>query len=348
MSENRFILQEIGSFRKPDYLSNNFHKIFGTQEYFEKASKASLETLALFKKAGINNFGVGGEMFRWEMYEHFANSVENINFYGLVRSFDNRYYRKGSVTGEISRKSSLHKDEVEFLLKNTKQELKIPITGPYTMMDWSFNETYPGRRELANAFSQIIREEIKEIRSLWVKYRGDQKLQIQIDEPAATTHPSEMDIVVESVNRSFEGIGGLETSIHVCYSIDYGYLFNVIPDLKVEGYNLEFANRDSMAPGEGVDKRPGYADVKRFKEANDAVAKKRFLGLGVTDVHIDEIESEELITDRINTARKILDDDRILRINPDCGLRTRSIQVGYQKLLNMSEAVSKIEGNRND
>ncbi len=345
MNGNDLILQEIGSFRKPEYLSTKFHKIIGTGEFKEKASRATLETLNMFKDSGLENFGVGGEMFRWEMYEHLAYHIGNIEFKGMVRSFDNRYYKKGSVTGSLEAKDSAHREELEFLLDNFKGKLKVPITGPYTMMDWSFNEHYADRMELANAFADIIREEILNLRKIWRKHRGDEVLEIQIDEPATTTHPSEMDIVTESVNRSINGVEGIESSIHVCYSSDYGYLFDRLGDLRVDGYNLEFANRDTLLNGIGSDRRPGFTDVRRFREANDTVSKKRFLGLGVTDIHIDHVESVELITDRINFSLKQFDRPDLIRINPDCGLRTRSIETGFEKLKNMSDAVSLVRKN---
>ncbi len=342
MSQKNLILQEIGSFRKPEYLSSRFHKIIGTPEFNEKASKATVEIMDLFERAGLENRGVGGEMFRWEMYEHLAYNIKGIEFKGMVRSFDNRYYRKGSVTKQISTLQSAHEKELSFLLQNFQGKLKVPITGPYTMMDWSFNEHYRDRRELANAFADIIRDEIILLQSIWKKHRGNEVLEVQIDEPATTTHPSEMDIVTESVNRSIQGISGIESSIHVCYSSDYGYLFDQLPDLKVDGYNLEFANRDLLERGKDAASRPGFLDVGRFRDANEHVNEKRFLGLGVTDIHIDTVESVDLIKDRIDFSLKQFERPDLIRINPDCGLRTRSQDVGFQKLKNMADAVHSI------
>ncbi|MCL4340827.1 MAG: methionine synthase [Candidatus Thermoplasmatota archaeon] len=342
MAAKELILQEIGSFRKPEYLSKNFHQIEGSQEFIRLAERATTETLEVFRKAGLENLGVGGEMFRWEMYEALAENIGNLEFYGMVRSFDNRYYRKGSVTGPVERKRPFHKDELHYLLNTTHDTLKLPITGPYTMMDWSFNEYYKDRRELANAYADAINTEIRELKSLWDKYRPGEKFEVQIDEPAATTHPSEMDIVVESVNRSIEGISGIEPSIHVCYSIDYAYLYNTMPDLKVDGLNLEFANRDLLTTGRGSDMRPGFSDLRKFREINDTLSRKKFIGVGVTDVHIDTIESPELIRDRVLTAIDLVGEPSLIRVNPDCGLRTRSREVGYQKLKNMSDAVIEV------
>ncbi|MGC8645586.1 MAG: methionine synthase [Thermoplasmata archaeon] len=325
--------QEIGSFRKPHYLSSRF-KSLQEEEFLELAEKATIETIDLFEKAGLMNIGVGGEMFRWEMYEHPVTRMGGITIYGPVRSFDNRYYNKGSVTGEIERLRPFHMEEVRLLRKLGKKNVKIPITGPYTLMDWSFNDYYKSREDLALAFAKAVNEEIRELKSFW----GEEVLQIQIDEPAATTHPSEMEVVVNAVNEAVKGISGVETHLHVCYSSDYGLLFSVIPDLNVSVYNLEFANRDDFSlQGE----REGYGDVKRFSEVASSVTRKVSLGLGVTDVHVNEVETPELIEKRILFAMRYLEPER-LRLNPDCGLRTRSREVGYEKLRSMVAARESI------
>ncbi|MEM0128449.1 MAG: methionine synthase [Thermoplasmatales archaeon] len=318
--------QEIGSFRKPHYLAAHF-KSLNESEFLKTAERATIETIDLFENAGLENIGVGGEMFRWEMYEHPISRIGGITIYGPVRSFDNRYYNKGSVVNELSRLRPFHVEEVKLLKKIGKKNVKVPITGPYTLMDWSFNDYYNSREELALAFSKILNEEIRELKALW----GEDVLQIQIDEPAATTHPSEMDLVLESVNEAVKGVNGIETHIHVCYSSDYGLLFKLIPDLNVSVFNLEFANRDTISlSGERV----GYADVKRFSEAAASSSRKIILGVGVTDVHINMVEQPDLIESRIKFALKHIDPDRI-RLNPDCGLRTRSREIGFQKLKNM-------------
>ncbi len=327
------ITQEIGSFRKPTYLSSKFRSFKG-DEFQKVAKRATLETLDLFEKSGLMNVGVGGEMYRWEMYEHPITRMDGIKIFGPVRSFDNRYYNKGSVYDAIKRREPFHTEEIHLFNELGKKNIKIPITGPYTLMDWSFNDHYRNRRDLAMAFGEIMNQEIRELKAAW----GDETLQIQIDEPAATTRPEEMDIVLDSVNESVKGINGIETHLHVCYSTDYGLLFNIIPSLNISVYNLEFANRDPVSLG---DYRKGYEDVKRFKDVSETMTRKISLGLGVTDIHRDFIEPPQLIKERIEYALKLLEPDR-LRLNPDCGLRTRSREVGYQKLKNMVDARNEV------
>jgi 5-methyltetrahydropteroyltriglutamate--homocysteine methyltransferase len=325
------ITQEIGSFRKPEYLSNVFRKA-SKKELDPLKLKAMTETVKLFEKAGLDNIGIGGEMYRWEMYEHLAAGISGIEFYGMVRSFDNRYFRKGSVVNRLKKKENVHIEELKAVMSVTDRSIKVPITGPYTMMDWSFNDFYGSREELANEYAAIINDEIREIRNFWYSKR-DTTLEIQIDEPALTTHPEEMDIGVNSLNRSMEGIKGCEFSLHVCYSTDYNILYRRIGDMGFHGYNLEFANRIVYdRPGGKVVYDP-YKTVKDFVDYSGGT----FLGLGVTDVHIDDVESMEVIHQRINTALKFIDPEK-LRINPDCGLRTRSREIGYSKLKNMVDA----------
>ena len=327
------VTQEIGSFRKPTYLSSKFRS-YKEEEFIEVAKRATLETLDLFEKGGLMNVGVGGEMFRWEMYEHPISRMEGVEIFGPVRSFDNRYYNKGSVYSDIVRKKPFHMEEVHLFKELKKNNIKIPVTGPYTLMDWSFNDHYKSREELAMAFGKIMNEEIRDLKSAW----GEGTLQIQIDEPAATTHPEEMKIVLDSVNESVKGIEGIETHLHVCYSTDYGLLFDIAPSLNVSVYNLEFANRDPISQ-EG--ERKGYEDVRRFKETADTMTRKISLGLGVTDIHRDYLEPIPLIRERIEYALKYIEPER-LRINPDCGLRTRSREVGFEKLRNMSLARDEV------
>ena len=336
MKNDVLVTQEIGSFRKPQYLSSVFRKA-SDAELTKLKERATLETLDLFNKAGLDNIGVAGEMYRWEMYEHVAASLQGIEFFGPVRSFDNRYYRKGSVVSAIKRKGSFHDDELIFIMKNATRKIKLPITGPYTMADWSFNEHYKDKRELALAFADILREEIRHLKEIWSKSMSG-TFEVQIDEPAATTHPSEMDLVVESVNRSIEGIHGCEFSIHVCYSTDYRMLFEKGAELKLQGYNLEFANRDTNELGTSSDHRKAFSELRDFWDIDNT----KFIGIGVTDVHVDYIEPVQLIEDRIRYAIDAIQEPGMIRVNPDCGLRTRSREIGYAKLKNMVDAVSQI------
>ncbi len=148
---------------------------------------------------------------------------------------------------------------------------------------------------------------------------------IQIDEPAAGTHPDEADLVAEGFNAATEGLDAT-FSMHICFS-DYRSLFPALLEAKrCQQWAWEFANRDT-------EERDGYEILRMFAEYGDT----REIGLGVVDVHRPEVESAERVADRIRRAAKILGDPSRIWVNPDCGLRTRTLEVSWQKLRSVVE-----------
>ncbi|MCI4351397.1 MAG: hypothetical protein L3K15_07790 [Thermoplasmata archaeon] len=286
--------------------------------------------LRFFETAGLDRV-YDGEARRIEMYEHPIRQMKGFQFLGHVRSFDNKYYLKAAATGEVKLEQPYHLDEFDFVKAHAVKEPKLPITGPYTLADWSYNEYYLGRekgwknravrrRAQREFVVEIARRAIRPTLQALIE-RGCRV--IQIDEPAAGTHPDEADLVAEGFNAATDGLDA-EFSMHICFS-DYRSLFPALLEAKrCRQWAWEFANRD----GDG---RDGYEVLKMFQEYGDT----REIGLGVLDVHRDEVERPELVRDRIERAAKILGDPARIWVNPDCGLRTRTLSIAYQKLENM-------------
>lgn len=320
-----FRTQEIGSIKKPDWFVRFLKNPKISKEAREKArDDLAYMNIRMFEDVGLD-YVYDGEARRVEMYEYAARRMQGFEFAGKIRSWDNKYYRKARCTDKVAYLGPYHLDELQFVKKNSKAEIKIPITGPYTIMDWSFNEHYRNREEfLFDVANKIIRPLLKDLKAAGANI-------IQIDEPALTTHPKEMKTFVEAFNESVKGIG-CEISVHICYSGDnYRSLFPNILDLKADQFALEFANRDTLSLGVSDAKRVGYDALKLFRKYGD----KRIIGLGVLDVHVDRIEEPELIRDRILYAAKTIDDPNKIYVNPDCGLRTRSRDIAFNKLRNM-------------
>ncbi len=284
---------------------------------------AALFNIRYLEKAGLN-YVYDGEARRIEMYECPVRYIEGIDILDWVRSFDNRYYRKGVCVSHPKLKKPYHVEEFEFVKKHAKKSAKIPFTGPYTLADWSFNEyyyhpdffdikesKYKAKEEFVMDLAKdIIRPNIIALVNAGAKW-------IQIDEPAATTHPEEVSLFVKAINEVVTGID-CKFSIHICYS-DYSRLYPHILDMKVDHYAFEYANSGN------------YDDIlSLFKEYGD----RREIGLGVLDVHRDSIESPELVKKRLIHAYKFLE-GYVLYANPDCGLRTRSLEITFEKLKNL-------------
>ena len=100
--------------------------------------------MSLFEKLELDRV-YSGEQWRVEMYEHLVRNIEGFKLLGSVHSFDYKYFTKGAVVGVPSYKHPIHIDEFKFVKNHTNREIKIPITGPYTIVDWSFNEFYENR-----------------------------------------------------------------------------------------------------------------------------------------------------------------------------------------------------------
>jgi 5-methyltetrahydropteroyltriglutamate--homocysteine methyltransferase len=295
---------------------------------------ASIFAIRYLESAGLD-YVYDGEENRIEMYEHPVRNSDGFEFYGNVRSFDNRYYRKAACVAKVGFRQAYHLNEFRLVRQYAKRPIKVPVTGPYTIADWSFNEYYQERRKkdfkdlqklkfeakrdfVTDVAKQIISPNLTALVSAGAEW-------IQLDEPALTTKPEEVPFFVEAFNECTKGIG-CKLSLHVCFS-DYRLLYPHILELKnCSQLALEFANRDDNGRG-------AYDQLKLLNEYSDT----REIGLGVADVHVDQVETPELIMDRIEYAAKVLGDPRRIYVNPDCGLRTRSWGVAYAKLSSIAK-----------
>ena len=298
---------------------------------------------SLLEQAGLDVV-YDGEQRRSEMYDHVIQNARGWQSRGTVRSFDNKYYSKAAVLDRPSIDRAYDVEEYRFVAAHTDRRVKAPFTGPYTMVDWSYDEYYghrgalgataeeradARRRFLLDVAERVIRPNAAAVVGAGCEW-------IQIDEPALTTRPEEVPLGVEAYNESIEGIDAT-VSLHVCFS-DYSLLFPHVLELEnCLELQLEFANRDSRELGTDGAGRPGYAPLRLFKEHGGPS-----VGLGVLDIHSDFVEPAELVRDRVIYAAELLGPERVL-VNPDCGLRTRSWDVAYQKLVNMVEGTRLAE-----
>jgi 5-methyltetrahydropteroyltriglutamate--homocysteine methyltransferase len=368
-----FLTQEIGSLAKPAWRVKGYRgeplseseiaeaiswgqklgiegveelvKILRRKERTQADKRALLEwsakfVIRFFETAGLD-IVFDGEQWRSEMYEHVIRNAEGFRFLGYVKSFDYRYFNKAACMSKPKYVKSFYVEEFIFTRKNTSREVKVPFTGPYTLVDWTFNEYYEkklggkikdfrqrkmeARKEfLFDLIKEVIRPEIDRLVEAGARW-------IQMDEPAATTNPSaeEMNLFVEAFNETVKGFN-CTFSLHNCYS-DYEVLAKYASQLRnCSQLALEFANRDSRQTGTG-EVRVGYRELKLFED----YGFEGKYGLGVIDVHTDFIEPPELVRDRIFHAAKIAGDPNRIYVSTDCGLRTRTWEVSFAKLKNM-------------
>lgn len=263
---------------------------------------------------------VDGEPYRGDMVAFFAEIYEGFEEGGFVRSYGNRYYRKPVIKNKLKWGRSAT-DFYWYFAQYvcTSKPVKGMVTGPYTIMDWSFDEYYGSRKECALAMAKVIRGEVRKLCKFGAKI-------IQIDEPAVSVRPDELNIAIEAMEIVVDGLKdeyGVYFINHICYG-DFHKVYPEILSLPVDQLDLELSNS-------------AYDLFDLFEK--DPFTKD--IGLGVIDVHSHEVESVDLIKDRLRFALKYLEPNQIW-VDPDCGLKTRGMKETREKLENMVKATREI------
>jgi 5-methyltetrahydropteroyltriglutamate--homocysteine methyltransferase len=297
----------IGSYPRPKWLREVI-KGFRTGRYDAEALKEAMDDAVIAVVRDQEEVGVDipsdGEMRRDEMVEYFAERIGGFKFYGPVRVWGNNYFRKPAVIAKLQYLKPIVVDEYLFLRKHSSRPVvKVTITGPYTLTDWSFNEYYRSREELAFDLARIINTELKKLEEAGCLY-------VQVDEPALTTHPDEMEWAVQAINKAVEGVN-MKVGLHVCYN-NYNILKPYFDVLRVSQFALEFANR-------------GFKDLEVVK----GLTKE--LGFGVIDVHSRRVEEPEEVVRALNKLFSYVEPEYVY-VNPDCGLKLLPRSIAKAKL----------------
>lgn len=302
----------VGSFPKPPYLLDarrKFRRGFlrDTNQLRKLEEQATCEWISIQEEIGLDVF-VDGEMYRGDMVAYFAKRLNGFNGTrsGLVRSYGNRYYRKPIITGEVQWKGPITVNWWKFTQGLTRKPVKGVVTGPYTMMDWSFNEHYQSRREACLALAKALHEEVKALAKAGAKI-------IQVDEPAISARPEELpEFAIEAMQIVTRGVDAYFIS-HICYGA-FEFIYPGMLELPVDNFDLEMSNSELDL-------------IELFREHPFS----KDLSFGVVDVHSHIVEGVELVKKRIQRALEVLTPEQ-LWIDPDCGLKTRTREETVNKL----------------
>lgn len=313
-----FPTTSVGSFPKPDYLkkarAEQSRGQVSEKKLRELEERATREWIHFQEEIGIDIL-VDGEMYRGDMVTYFAETLKGFEISGFVRSYGNRYYRKPIVVDEVKRAKRDTIEWYQFAQRLTKKPVKGMLTGPYTIMDWSFNEYYRDRRELTLALAGVIHEEAAELEKAGAQY-------IQIDEPALSVRPEELSLAIEAMRIVTRGLKA-KTITHICYG-DFEKIYPGMLDIPVDQIDLEMSN-STLNLLELFKKHPFTKEI----------------GLGVVDVHSHKLETKDEVKGRIEAALKVFRPEQIY-VDPDCGLKTREVQEAKDKLRVITEAVKDL------
>jgi len=308
----------VGSFPKPTHLEkarNQHARGELSQDALETMEhEETIKVLKRQEEIGLDIL-VDGELYRGDMTTYFAERMPGFAISNPVRSYGNRYYRKPIAVGPIRRKKPLTVEWWKFAQAQTSKPVKGMLTGPYTMMDWAFNEHYPSREAMAMDLAEAIREEALALQEAGAKF-------IQIDEPAVSVRPEELSMAVRALGRATEGLKA-KTITHICYG-DFDVIYPALLDLPVDMIDLELANSR-------------YDLLDRFR--SNPFTKE--IGYGVLDVHSHRVESKDEVKQGILRGLEVLKPEQMY-VDPDCGLKTRTVEEAFAKLQVMVDAVREV------
>ncbi|RKX19610.1 MAG: methionine synthase [Candidatus Zixiibacteriota bacterium] len=308
----------VGSFPKPHYLvraRSDFGKNkINKKRLYELEKKATDEWLDYQENAGIDIL-VDGEMYRGDMVSFFAEEITGFNKGGLIRSYGNRYYYKPIIIDRVGWTKPITVDWWRYCQSKTEKPVKGMLTGPYTIMDWSFNEYYPDRKTTALTLAGCIRKEVEALIDAGCKI-------IQIDEPALSVRPDELKIVIETMHKITERQDAYFIT-HICYG-DFEKIYPEMLEISVDNFDLEMSN-SNLDMLELFKKYPFTKDIT----------------FGVVDSHNHLVEDVKLIKKRIKQALEYIPKEQ-LWVDPDCGLKTRTIKEAKAKLNNIVTAVKEL------
>ena len=310
----------VGSFPKPDYLKKARTQLqrgaIDDRELEKLERKATEEWIRTQEEIGLDIL-VDGEMYRGDMAAFFADRLDGFETSGLVRSYGNRYYKKPIAKRDVKFRGQMTVDWWRFAQGLTDKPVKGILTGPYTMMDWSFNEAYPDRKGLTMALAQALRKEVDALVEAGCRY-------VQIDEPAVSTRTDELETAIEAMAVCTDGLpDDVKTITHICYG-DFAAIYPDMLRIPVDQFDLEMSNSE-------LDMLDLFGKHAFTKE----------IAFGVVDVHSHELESVEDVKRRVRAALEVIPPERIT-IDPDCGLKTRTREETVEKLKVIVQAAREL------
>ena len=308
----------VGSFPKPDDLMEARAKAarnaISRQELDGLERRATEYWVRAQEELGVDVL-VDGEQYRGDMVAYFAETMGGFARGGLVRSYGNRYYHKPVIVGEVRWPGPITVDWWRWTQSLTTRPVKGMLTGPYTIMDWSFDDYYPDREAACLALAGEVRRELAALLEAGAKI-------VQIDEPALSVRPDELPFAVEAMPRVVDGLPAYYI-VHACFGA-FETIYPGLLDLPVD--NLDLAISHSAL------------DLLAMFEKNPFT---KDLSLGVLDVHSHVLESPEEVKARIRRGVGVLPAERVW-VDPDCGLKTRTVDEARGKLAAMMTAVREV------
>ncbi|MCQ2973422.1 MAG: 5-methyltetrahydropteroyltriglutamate--homocysteine S-methyltransferase [Bacteroidales bacterium] len=297
-----------------------------TEEYNILIKNEIRNVIEFQEQIGIDVL-VHGEFERNDMVEYFGEQLDGFTFTqnGWVQSYGSRCVKPPIIYGDVSRSKPMTIDWIKYAQSLTKKYVKGMLTGPVTILQWTFVRNDQPREITCKQIALAIRDEVTDLEKAGIKI-------IQIDEPAIREGlPIRNEYKNEYLKWAVDCFKLASSSVkdktqihtHMCYS-EFNDIIENIAKMDADVITIE-CSRSQMELLDAFGK---------FKYPNE-------IGPGVYDIHSPRVPSVDEIENLIFKASKVLDINKIW-INPDCGLKTRGWSETELSLKNMVEATKKL------
>ncbi|WP_406209453.1 5-methyltetrahydropteroyltriglutamate--homocysteine S-methyltransferase [Kitasatospora sp. NBC_01560] len=279
----------------------------GAEAYRERMEEEVREVIAYQEKAGLDVL-VHGEPERNDMVQYFAEQLTGYlaTRNGWVQSYGTRYVRPPVLAGDISRPHPMTVDWFRYAQGLTDRPVKGMLTGPVTMLAWSFVRDDQPLADTARQVALALRDEVTDLEAAGAAV-------VQVDEPAlretlplrAASRPAYLDWATESFRLATSGVrADTQIHTHMCYA-EFGAIMTAIDELDADVISLEATRSHMEVAGELAG--AGYP---------------REVGPGVWDIHSPRVPSTDEAVALLRAGLAAIPAER-LWVNPDCGLKTR-------------------------
>jgi 5-methyltetrahydropteroyltriglutamate--homocysteine methyltransferase len=307
----------VGSYAQPDWLIDR-EKLAGRfpprvrarelwrvdPSYLEQAQDdATLLAIRAQEEAGLDIL-TDGEMRRESYSNHFATALEGVDIDNPGTALDRSGHPNPvpRIVGPIERPRPVEVGDLTFLRAHTDHTVKMTVPGPFTMSQQAQNDFYPDAEAAAMAYAEAVNAEIKDLHAAGADI-------VQIDEPYMQARPEPARAYgLAALNRALDGVTGT-TAVHICF----GYAA-IIHD-RPEGYSFLPELAGCPADQISIETAQSKLDLGVLSDLSE-----KTIILGVIDLSDHDVESAELVADRVRRAFAHTTPDKIT-IATDCGMK---------------------------
>src|SRR5690606_24067238 len=295
-------------------------------DYLEAMHGEIREAVQVQERLGLDVL-IHGEAERNDMVEYFAEQLDGYAFtrFGWVQSYGSRCVKPAIIYGDLSRPNAMTVDWITYAQSLTDKVMKGMLTGPVTMLMWSFPREDVSRKIQAQQLALALRDEVVDLENAGIKIVHIDAAAVREGLPLRRAQWQEyLDWAVEAFRLSASGVRD-ETQIHthMCYS-EFNDVIESIAAMDADVITIETSRSDM-----------------ELLEAFEAFDYPNDIGPGVYDIHSPRVPDTAEMVKLMSKAVKRIPAER-LWVNPDCGLKTRGWAETEAALVNMVAAARQL------